>query len=153
MARCIEDPRAPDQIRHQVAEMIRFRTLAIAAGYPHANDCDVLRKDAVFKMVVGRLPETEADLYSQPTMTRPENPPGPVALKRMTAAMVELFCDSLKEVPRLVLDIDDTEDRAYALPAISRRMSRITRPSRDAQKLQGAPSAVELVRVDLAARP
>lgn len=32
----------------------------------------------------------------------------------MMAAMVELFCDSFKEVPRrIVLDIDDTEDRAY----------------------------------------
>ena len=52
LARCIEDPRAPDQIRHKVAEMIRFRALAIAAGYPDANDCDVLRKDAAFKMPV-----------------------------------------------------------------------------------------------------
>jgi Transposase DDE domain group 1 len=76
LARCIEDPRAPDQIRHEVAEMIRFRALAIAAGYPDANDCDVLRKDAAFKMAVGRLPETGADLCSQPTMTRLENLPG-----------------------------------------------------------------------------
>jgi len=113
LARCIEDPRAPDQIRHEVAEMIRFRALAIAAGYPDANDCDVLRKDPAFKMAVGRLPETGADLCSQPTMTRLENLPGPVALKRMMAAMVELFCDSFEQVPRrIVLDIDDTEDRA-----------------------------------------
>jgi len=55
LARCIEDPRAPDQIRHEVAEMIRFRALAIAAGYPDANDCDVLRKDVAFKMAVDRL--------------------------------------------------------------------------------------------------
>src|SRR5665213_2354646 len=83
-------------IRHEVAEMIRFRALAIAAGYPDANDCDVLRKDAAFKMAVGRLPERGADLCSQPTMTRLENLPGPVALKRMMAAMVELFCDSFE---------------------------------------------------------
>jgi hypothetical protein len=114
LARCIEDPRAPDQIRHEIAEMIRFRALAIAAGYPDANDCDLLRKDAAFKMAVGRLPETGADLCSQPTISRLENLPGPVALKRMMAAMVELFCDSFEEVPRrIVLDIDDTEDRAY----------------------------------------
>jgi hypothetical protein len=69
---------------------------------------------AAFKMAVGRLPETGADLCSQPTMTRLENLPGSVALKRMMAAMVELFCDSYEEVPRrLVLDIDDTEDRVY----------------------------------------
>jgi hypothetical protein len=47
-------------------------------------------------------------------MCRLENLPGPIALKRMMAAMVELFCDSFDDVPRrLVLDIDDTEDRVH----------------------------------------
>ncbi len=120
LARCLEDPRAPEQIRHEIAEMIRFRALAIAAGYPAANDCDALRKDAAFKMAVGRLPETGADLCSQPTISRLENLPGPVALKRMMAAMVELFCDSFDTVPRrIVLDIDDTEDRAYGQQQLS----------------------------------
>ena len=65
-------------------------------------------------MAVGRLPESGADLCSQPTMSRLENLPTPIALKRMMAAMVELFCDSFSKVPRrIVLDIDDTEDRAY----------------------------------------
>jgi hypothetical protein len=120
LARCVEDPRAPDRIVHGLAEMIRFRALAIAAGYPDANDCDLLRKDPAFKMAVGRLPETGEDLCSQPTMTRLENLPGPVACKRMMAAMVELFCDSFDTVPRrIVLDIDDTEDRAYGQQQLS----------------------------------
>ena len=114
LARCIEDPRAPERTRHSLAEMIRFRALLIAAGYPDANDCDALRSDPAFKMAVGRLPESGEDLCSQPTMSRLENLPGPVALKRMMAAMVELFCDSFPEVPRrIVLDIDDTEDRVH----------------------------------------
>ena len=47
-------------------------------------------------------------------MCRLENLPGPIALKRMMAAMVELFCDSFAQVPqRIVLDIDDTEDRVH----------------------------------------
>jgi Transposase DDE domain group 1 len=120
LARCVEDPRAPDRIVHGLAEMIRFRALAIAAGYPDANDCDLLRRDPAFKMAVGRLPETGPDLCSQPTMTRLENLPGPVACKRMMAAMVELFCDSFAAVPRrIVLDIDDTEDRAYGQQQLS----------------------------------
>jgi hypothetical protein len=120
LARCVEDPRAPDRIVHGLAEMIRFRALAIAAGYPDANDCDLLRRDPAFKMAVGRLPETGADLCSQPTMTRLENLPGTVALKRMMAAMVDLFCDSFAAVPRrIVLDIDDTEDRAYGQQQLS----------------------------------
>ncbi|MDP9144375.1 MAG: IS1380 family transposase, partial [Actinomycetota bacterium] len=114
LARCIEDPRAPERIQHTLAEMIRFRALLIAAGYEDGNDCDALRADPAFKMAVGRLPERDADLCSQPTMCRLENLPGPIALKRMMAAMVELFCDSFEEVPRrIVLDIDDTEDRVH----------------------------------------
>jgi hypothetical protein len=114
LARCIEDPRAPSRVEHGLAEMIRFRALLIAAGYEDANDCDALRTDPAFKIAVGRLPESEADLCSQPTMCRLENLPGPTALKRMMAAMVELFCDSFQDVPRhLVLDIDDTADRVH----------------------------------------
>jgi len=56
LARCIEDPRAPDRIEHRLAEMIRYRALLIAAGYEDANDCDALRTDPAFKMAVGRLP-------------------------------------------------------------------------------------------------
>src|SRR5919112_1589720 len=114
LARCILDPRAPGRVRHGIAEMIRFRILLIAAGYPDADDCDALRTNPAFKMAIGRLPESGADLCSQPTMSRLENLPGPIALKRMMAAMVELFCDSFPEPPRrIVLDIDDTEDPVH----------------------------------------
>jgi len=114
LARCIEDPRTPDRVGHGLAEMIRYRALLIAAGYEDANDCDALRADPALKMAVGRLPESGGDLCSQPTMCRLENLPGPIALKRMMAAMVALFCDSFAEVPRrIVLDIDDSEDRVH----------------------------------------
>jgi hypothetical protein len=120
LARCIEDPRAPDRVEHGLAEMIRFRALLIAAGYEDGSDCDALRADPAFKMAVGRRPESGADLCSQPTISRLENLPGPVALKRMMAAMVELFCDSFAEVPRrIVLDIDDTEDRVHGRQQLS----------------------------------
>lgn len=114
LAKCIEDPRDPAAIEHSIAEMIRYRALLIAAGYPDGNDCDALRADPVFKMAVGRLPESGRDLCSQPTMSRLENLPGPIALMRMMAAMVDLFCDSFAVVPaRIVLDIDDTEDEVH----------------------------------------
>ena len=120
LARCIEDPRAPERVRHGLAEMIRFRALLIAAGYPDANDCDALRSDPAFKMAVGRLPETGEELCSQPTMCRLENLPTTTALKRMMAAMVELFCASFAEVPRrIVLDVDDTLDRVHGHQQLS----------------------------------
>jgi hypothetical protein len=47
MAKCIEDPRAPERVRHTLAEMIRYRALLIAAG-------DALKSAPAFKMAVGR---------------------------------------------------------------------------------------------------
>jgi hypothetical protein len=96
------DPRDPERAVHGLAEMIRYRALLIAAGYPDDNDCDALRADPAFKMAVGRLPESGEDLCSQPTISRLENLPGATALKRMMAAMVELFCDSFDQVPRRI---------------------------------------------------
>ena len=49
LARCLEDPRDPERVRHGIAEMIRFRSLLIAAGYADANDCDALRTDPAFR--------------------------------------------------------------------------------------------------------
>jgi hypothetical protein len=68
LAACIEDLRDPDRVVHEFAEMIRYRALLIAAGYPDGNDCDALRSDPAFKMAVGRLPESG---------DRPRNPDRP----------------------------------------------------------------------------
>ena len=107
LAGCLRDDRAPERVTHSYAEMIRFRALLIACGYPDGNDCDALRADPAFKMAVGRLPDSGGDLCSQPTVSRLENKPGRVALLRMMAAMIDLFCDSFAQVPRrVVLDID-----------------------------------------------
>jgi hypothetical protein len=120
LAGCLRDDRAPERIQHSYAEMIRFRTLLIACGYPDGNDCDALRADPAFKMAVGRLPESGEDLCSQPTLSRLENQPGRIALLRMMAAMIDLFCDSFVQVPkRVVLDIDDTEDKVHGAQQLS----------------------------------
>ncbi len=114
LAACIKDPRAPAHVRHSLTDMIRYRMLLIAAGYPDGNDCDALKADAAFKIALGCSPVTGANLCSQPTISRLENLPGPTALKRMMAAMIDLFCDSFDAVPRrLLLDIDDTEDTVH----------------------------------------
>jgi hypothetical protein len=103
LARCLADPRDPERTRHTLAEMIRLRALLIAAGYPDGNDCDALRSDPAFKMAVGRLPESGAELCSQPSFSRLENLPGATALERMMAAMAELFCDSFQQVPKRIV--------------------------------------------------
>jgi hypothetical protein len=58
-----------------MADILRARILAIACGYPDANDLQFLRKDPAFKLACGRLPESGDDLASQPTMSRWENAP------------------------------------------------------------------------------
>ena len=152
LARCVEDPRDPERVRHGLAEMIRFRALLIAAGYADANDCDALRADPAFKMAVGHLPESGADLCSQPTMCRLENLPKPTALKRMMAAMVGLFCDSFEEVPRrIVLDIDDTEDRVHGQQQLAlfhgHYDSRCFLPIHIYEAASGKPDGAEVARV------
>jgi hypothetical protein len=46
LAACLRDPRQPGKITHRFDEILRFRMLAIVAGYPEGNDCDVLRRFA-----------------------------------------------------------------------------------------------------------
>jgi hypothetical protein len=113
LAACIEDPRAPDQITHTLADIIRFRLLMIAAGYEDGNDADTLRGDPMFKMALDLSP-SDRELCSQSTISRLENLPDARALLRMGRAMVDLYCESFHKVPgRIVLDIDDTFDAAH----------------------------------------
>jgi len=120
LADCLVDRRDARRIDHEMVEMLRWRMLLIAAGYEDADDCDSLRADPVFKMAVGRLPESGAALCSQPTMSRLENAPRKIEIARMMAAMVDLFCASFDRPPRAVrLDIDDTLDRVHGHQQLS----------------------------------
>ena len=73
VAGCITDLGVPEQVTHQLDEIVRFRMLMIAAGYEDGNDADALRHDPMFKLAMGRLPEDGA-LCSQPTISRVEMP-------------------------------------------------------------------------------
>jgi hypothetical protein len=113
LAACIDDPRAPERVRHGLAAILRFRMLMIAAGYEDGNDADALRHDPVFKLALDQLPDGAA-LCSQPTISRIENLPDVRALLRMARAMVGLYCASFRQVPRrIVLDVDDTFDAVH----------------------------------------
>src|SRR5271165_5244221 len=113
LAACLEDPRAPDQVTHSLADIIRFRLLMIGAGYEDGNDANSLRADPIFKMAHDLTP-SDRELCSQSTISRLENLPDARALLRMGRAMVDLYCASFKQVPkRIVLDIDDTFDAVH----------------------------------------
>src|SRR6266550_6023456 len=102
LAGCI-DQRAPDQITHTLADIIRFRLLMIAAGYEDGNDANSLRADPMFKMAHDLAP-SDGELCSQSTISRLENLPETRTLLRMGRAMVP---------KRIVLDIDDTFDAVH----------------------------------------
>jgi hypothetical protein len=70
LARVIPDWRDPERVKHAVPDMIRARIFAIACGYEDCNDFGPLRADPAFKLACGHLPETGADLASQPTPSR-----------------------------------------------------------------------------------
>jgi hypothetical protein len=124
LAACITDPRDPDRTAHCLAEIIRFRLLAIAAGYADGNDATSLRRDPLFKMALERLP-LGRDLCSQSTISRLENRPG--ALLRMGHALVDLYCGSFRQMPRrIVLDIDDTFDAVHGAQQLRLFNARIT---------------------------
>ena len=113
MAACINDPRTPDQIRHSLADIIRFRLMMIAAGYEDGNDASSLRRDPMFKMALDLTP-SDRELCSQSTISRLENLPDTRALLRMGNAMVDLYCESFRQIPkRITLDIDDTFDAVH----------------------------------------
>jgi hypothetical protein len=113
LAAHIADPRQPTQVVHPLEDIVRFRMLMIAAGYEDGNDADVLRHDPMFKLAMGRLPTSEP-LCSQSTISRLENLPDKRALLRMGYGLIDLYCDSFRQVPRrIVLDIDDHFDAAH----------------------------------------
>ena len=67
LADCIREWRDPERVVHVLpVGMLRFRMFAIARGYEDADDCDALRGDPLFKLAVGRAPESGRDLCSQP---------------------------------------------------------------------------------------
>jgi Transposase DDE domain group 1 len=114
LAGLIPDSRDPALVTHLIEDILRERVLAIACGYPDANDLDSLRTDPAFKMACGRLPESGDDLASQPTMSRLENAPTLRDLIQMSRGMVKLWCESHKRPPKAItLDIDDTADTVH----------------------------------------
>jgi hypothetical protein len=112
--------RDPARIVHSLADVIRARIFAIACGYEDGNDLDHLRGDPAFKLACGRLPDTERDLCSQPTVSRLENAPRLHEAIRLSYALVDMWMDSYQQAPRAVtLDIDDTVDVVHGRQQLS----------------------------------
>jgi hypothetical protein len=103
-------------VRHALVDLVRQRVYQIAGGYADQDDADALRSDPALKWAVGRLPETGADLASQPTLSRLENAVGRTACYRLGAALLATYLRERgrRGRPRVVrLDCDGTDDPVH----------------------------------------
>ena len=115
LARVLPDGRDPTKVIHGLDELLAQRVYQIACGYEDCNDADDLRYDPVLKTAIGRRPETDPDLASQPTLSRLENRVTRTQLLRMAKVFVELFvAQHRSRAPQtIVLDFDPTDDPTH----------------------------------------
>ncbi len=110
MVKAMPDYRDQRYINHTYMELLQQRIAQIACGYEDANDCNELRTDPIFKIFSGRNPESDADLGSQPTMSRFENSISRTNLYRLAEVFINCFIESYDKEPEvIVLDFDDTD--------------------------------------------
>jgi len=132
LAGCFGDYRNPNATEHSVQALVAQRVYGLALGYEDLNDHDVLRKDSVLALLVGKQDLTgdarvrEQDrgnpLAASSTLNRlelstPDSAPSdrykkiaadPAALDRL---LVDVFLESHRKPPREIwLDLDATDD-------------------------------------------
>ncbi len=115
LARCIPDWRR-GPVLHDLETLVRQRVFQIACGYADQDDAATLRADPLLKLACGRLPESGADLASQPTLSRLENAVDRRAAERLAAALVEVYVRERGRdgaPARILLDFDGTDDPAH----------------------------------------
>jgi hypothetical protein len=102
--------------RHSLASLVRQRVLQIACGYEDQNDSGSLREDPLLKVACGSLPESGADLASQPTISRLENAADGRSCHRIAEAIFELYLSERAKdgaPERVLLDFDATDDPTH----------------------------------------
>jgi hypothetical protein len=108
MAACVLDRRKGDPT-HTVLKMLRQRVYGICQGWEDCNDFDRLSSDPLYKQTL------EAELASQPTLSRLENAVTYKDLLRLSLELAHQFVDARKSEPakQIVIDMDATEDPAH----------------------------------------
>ena len=102
--------------RHSLESVVRQRVFQIACGYEDQDDADFLREDPLLKLSCGSLPQSGADLASQPTLSRLENAATRRSCHRIAEALFELYLSERASggAPRKVLlDLDSTADPTH----------------------------------------
>ena len=118
LAGCLFDTRAPDKIRHTLADLFGQRIFGIACGHPDCNDAERLADDPIHKLLLGRDPEAGEPLASQPTLSRFENAVNRCALLRLAdelaTRVIERHRRRLDGRARCItIDLDPTDDPTH----------------------------------------
>jgi Transposase DDE domain group 1 len=115
LAACVPEWRRGG-VRHSLERLVRQRVFQIACGYEDQDDADTLRTDPLFKLACGRLPVSEPDLASQPTLSRLENAVDRHAVERLAEALADLYIRERGRAgvpPHILVDLDGTADPAH----------------------------------------
>ncbi len=119
-AACLPETRDPGRVLHDRHEQTRQRLYQIALGYEDCNDADTLRHDPLLKTVCDRTPDDPVGLSSQPTLSRFENAPDGLTIRRLTRWLEQSYVDSLPESTEVILlDIDATDDETHGQQQLS----------------------------------
>jgi hypothetical protein len=121
IAECIEEWRDPTKIRHSLQQLVSQRVYQMVGGYEDANDSNHLRHDPIYKLACDHLPlADQAQLASQPTMTRLENHISKPEVARMRSRLVDGFIAQYPHAPtEIVLDIDGWDDPTHGQQQLS----------------------------------
>ncbi len=114
LAACL--PPRQRRSHHPLPQLLRQRIFQIACGYFDQNDASTLRHDPLFKLVCGRLPDSDPALASQATLSRLENRVDRRTIERLAAALGEVYVAERARQGRpttILLDFDGTADPAH----------------------------------------
>lgn len=119
LAGVLRDSRDPGKVQHSNLDLLRQRAYQIACGYEDASDATSLRHDPGFQLALGRVPDADAALASQPTLSRFEQRRH-AELLSFSNALCDIWIERLrakaqrsKRRIRVVLDFDSTDFVTY----------------------------------------
>jgi len=101
---------------NSLASLVRQRIFQIVCGYEDQNDSDTLREDPLLKVVCGSLPESGADLASQPTICRMGNAATTSSCRQIAEVLFELYLTQTEKdgaPDKVLLDFDASADPTH----------------------------------------
>jgi hypothetical protein len=118
VAACLEDPRDPGKVVHEIVDLVRQRVFGLCCGYGDCNDAARLAHDPIHKLMLGRDPIDGLGLASQPTLSRFENAVGPRELRGLGHVLADTVIDLHRQrlqgrARRITIDLDPTDDPTH----------------------------------------